>query len=280
VRRKDEAVVQPEADIAVPPRSSGWTSRVILGVAAFAIAAGATYTLAAQPRPLGVPVPPPPAPMFKVEVSATKDSSLIKRRLPSGWLARLALQPDGLPYLHDSYVSDKLGFAIRYPYGSENIQFGRDSFDKDGVDSEVNVRIDQPINAIKVSLPSTKLDKQLDFARQVLQQAEHSGAKVLDEPRDVQLPGGGFATIAYRRSGKGDDNVVHRIYCARVLKRVLIFDFFITPGYEKEGDRYAEKIMRSYEGGTLLGPVMEERAPAKADQSSADGKASSASAGT
>jgi hypothetical protein len=49
-------------------------------------------------------------------------------------------------------------------------------------------------------------------------------------------------------------------------KRVLVFDFFIRPETQAQGDRYAEKIMRTFEPGTMLGPALEKPAPIAASK--------------
>jgi hypothetical protein len=256
-RKKREQVASKEI---TTPKVQSWLTAIVAALAAAAVAFGATYVLATQPKPLGVPVPPPPAPLYKIAKEASNDSSVIHRELPVGWLGRLAPQPDGLPYLHEHYHSDKLGFDIRYPYGVENVIYGADTFLRDNVDSQAKVAIDQPLAAFKVSLPNNDGKTQLEYAKQLVEAALKAGAKPVESPREVQLPGGGFATFAYRRSDP-DNDYVHRIYCAVVSKRILIFDFFLRPETAAEGNRYTEKIMRSFQPGEMLSPAMEKPAP-------------------
>lgn len=238
------------------PRKASLVPAIAAGILACAIGGVSTYFYAAQSAPLGVPIPRPPRPHFTIQKSASQTSSVIRRQLPIGWIGRLAPQSDGLPYLHEHYHSEKLGFDISYPYGSENIQFGMDDFLKDAVDSQVNVKIDQPLGAIKVTVPSNEGKKQLDFARDLISEALKQGAKPVDQPREVVLPGGGFTTLAYRRTDP-ENNFVHRLYCAVAGKRILIFDFIIRPETASDGDRYADKIMRSFQPGEMIAPAME-----------------------
>jgi len=263
--KKQKAAPQVEAMPAHKP--APLIATAAFGMLAFLVAGSTTYLLASEPKPLGIPIPRPPRPIYTVTKGADANSSVIHRRLPIGWLGRLAPQPDGLPYLHEHHHSEKLGYDISYPYGTENIDFGMDSFQQDWVDSQATVKIDQPLVAVKVSFPANNSKKQLNYVKDLTDAALKQGAKPVDPPHEVKMPGAGFATVAYRRNDP-DNNYVHRLYCAGVGARVLIFDFFINPQTATDGDRYASKIMRSFEPGQIIGPSLEEpvqaATPAKA----------------
>jgi hypothetical protein len=235
---------------------------IIAGMIAAVAAAATTYSLAAQSKPLGVPVPSPPQPIFTVQKAADATSSVLHHRLPTGWLARLAPQPDGVPAMLQLSHNEMLGFDIAYPYGMENVIFGLDSFLKDSVVSQGTVRLEQPLAAVKISMPGNDGKKQLVFAKDLIDKALKEGAKPVDALHEVKLPGGGFVTLAYRRSDP-DNNFVHRLYLAAADKRILILDFFIHPETAADGELYAQKIMRTFKPGTLIGPAMEVPPPAE-----------------
>jgi hypothetical protein len=249
---------------AVPIRKQTWLAANLAGLAAFVSAGAATYVLAEQPTPLDAPVPRPPKPIFTLVTEAAA-VSFSERRMTKSWLPKLAPQPDGVPAMLQGYVSELLGFTIRYPFGSEVVVFGYDSFSKDSVDSQATVGMDQPLAAIKVTVPTNEGRTQLEYARKVLDEAAQSGAQPVEQPREAELPGGTFATIAYRRSD-ANNNYVHRIYFAAASKRIVIIDFMLRPEQADAGEKYVAKIMRSFEPGDVLGPAMEKPAKPQPDE--------------
>lgn len=244
------------------PSSPAYMVQGLAGIAALAAGTLAGYLWAAQPAPLGVPVPPPPQPMFKITPGATKESSLINRNLAKGWLTRLAPQPDGLPYLHSSYQSEKLQFKIRYPYGTQNIEFGAQDFAVDAVDSQAIVKIDQPLAAVKVSFPTKPREQgQEQFTADLLATLKEQGAEIKSAPAPARLPAGELVTCSYLRESP-DGKYVHRLYITSIGARALVFDFMLPPEDAEQGNAYAAKIMRTFDPGPILGPLLEGKASA------------------
>ncbi len=185
-------------------------------------------------------------------------------------MTRLAPQPDGVPPLLSTYYSEKLRFNVKYPYGAENVQYGPEEFAKDGVESQARVKIDQPLVAIKVTVHVKEKDQlQLAYANEFLGLAQAEDAEVRAEPSEVALDGGTFVTAAYVRQSD-DGKLVHRVYIAGLGSRALVFDFMLHPEDAELGEKYAEKIMRSFEPGAALGVVMEKAPPTEEDTAKAD----------
>lgn len=237
-----------------------WTRAVAAGVAACAIAAVATYALARQPQPLGMPVPVPPQPFFKVTDATAEEASYRKRIMNAGWLLRMAPQPDGVPYLYNEYESLNFQFKVRYPYGAENIQFPYEEFLKDNVESQATFKIDQPLAAVKVTLlPKERKQKQVEFLAALIAKLKQDGVKVLSDAAEIDLPGGTFVTCSYLRE-REEDSFVHRLYVANVQTRALVFDFSLRTDSVADGEKYARKIMNSFDPGKGLGALLEQPA--------------------
>jgi hypothetical protein len=267
-RKNKQSQIETAPPTPVRPRAN-WFSVVLAALVSAAIAGLTTYALAKQPIVLGAPLPPPPPPMFRILEGDASKCSLRKHVLSEAWLTRLAPQPDGFPPLTNHYYSEKLQFKIDYPYGAENVVYSIDDFMKDFVDSQALVKIDQPIAAIKVTVPSKdKKITQLQYIGDVLEKMEKEKATAHGKPEELKLPGGTFATASYLRNSS-DGNYVHRLYAASTGGRALIWDFLLRPENEQEGEKYARKIMRSFSPGPMVSKLM-EKPPAEEKKTDGD----------
>lgn len=230
---------------------------LLAGLLACTIAGAATYALARQPEPLGVPIPPPPAPIFTLFKDSPSQSSFRERRMHEAWATRMAPQPDGLPPLVYRYRSERFGFSALYPYGAENVQYNNADFLKDGVESQALVKVDQALAAIKVSLPPKESSQaQRLFAHDLLGRLTVDGAQLRSELATAKLPGATFETTAYYRE-TADGKYVHRLYIAGAGARALVFDFMLDPDDVEQGEKYADKIMHSFDPGVAFGALLE-----------------------
>jgi hypothetical protein len=238
-------------------RGGGWLGAAGAGLLAAAIAGYLAYGAFGQTAPLGVPIPPPPAPIFKATKAAKHDSSYLRRDLPEGWVAQFAPQPDGLPPLRRGFQSERLDYSVNYPFGCEVVVFPDEAFLKDGVDSQAQVTIDQPITAFKVTyVPRDKAKSTAQYAAELLLEMQNKTAQDTEQPQQVALPGATFTTLAYSRDA-GEGLLRHRLYLLGMPHATIVYDFMLKPEHADEGERMVQKIMDSFRPGARLSGRLE-----------------------
>lgn len=178
-----------------------------------------------------------------------KDTSLLRHKVNEAWLPSVAPQEDGAPPLIWGYTSVRAEFTIALPYGTEATSFPDDEFLKDDVEMQALLKLDQPLRAIKISMPARLKNERLEtYASRVRNELERSKAVFYPEQEPVNLSDYRFVRLEYHRFHDGAE-IAHCVFFGPLGPRVLAIDMLCAPEQRERCRPYFEKIIRSFRAG-------------------------------
>jgi hypothetical protein len=237
---------------------------------------GYLHHTTASPAPFGAPLPPIGT-LLNTEGIDFKHTDVLERRIPPPYVEFLAPQPDGTPPLKISYTSQRGGFSLRLPHGSETTQLDPQSFARDSVDALIQFHFNQPLQEVVVTLPGRKDgetvsefaarlrfeflrlgwepvdtgEKELDLPRYRFARLE----AVVHPPRAAQAGGG----TAAQADAAGDQQRIW--YVGPLGERLLVVEFSAKRENAELARNQAAKIMSSFSPSFDLAIAMLEEDP-------------------
>ncbi len=237
-------------DPALPQGSARLLLAGMLGAVLGLLAAFGVRSAVASPAPLGQPLPQLPAPIYFTDGVKVQDSSVLQKRIAPEMLHVLALQPDGCPPLRYPYPGEHADFKMSFPTGTESVIFDNESFLKDGIESQANVRYDQALKLVKISMPRRQSDKEsvTTYVSRITSELRRQGAQFNDHTERLDLPAYRFEHFEHQREANGRQ-LSNFTYVGPYGFHVIVIQFSTTPELHEACRPYVEKIMRSFEPG-------------------------------
>jgi hypothetical protein len=221
---------------------------VILAVVLAVALGGVLGFCYGKPRaPFGALLPPLPKPLFMIKDVEKGDNSVLERRAQGAMLKYLAPQPDGLPPFTGKYHSERGMFSLRMPVGADVVVFTEKSVSQDGIDSQIKLLWDQPVQAIQMTfVPRQGKASFPAMANSIYKQMENKQATGLEQPKSCTFNSFPFERILFTRKSEGSEMRQHAVYVGPFMSFVLTIDFMGKP--EAGGDflKQAEKFMATY----------------------------------
>lgn len=204
----------------------------------------------------------PVKPLLEYKRVTIENTSLLAGRVHDAWLPNLAPQDDGAPPLLWGFTSERADFSIRLPYGAETTTYRDEEFSTDAVEMQAIVRLDQPLRAVKISLPGRRAGETIEvYASRVRSELTQQQAVFYAEQDPVDLPAYRFVRLEYHRVHDGAD-IAHCVFAGPLGNRVLMIDMMCEPKHRLRCRPYFEKIIRSFSPGWLCKRAMLKEDPA------------------
>lgn len=225
---------------------------VVVGVAFMA------PRLYGDPAPLGVPLPPVSY-AYEVEGVGPDDTSVNEGLITENWLEFLAPQPDGSPPLRYKFDSSGAAFEIWHPLGVEAVVLPPEQQQATSTLAVAGVKLDQPLHAIKYSLPPRQEGESLaEFAARAQHDLELNGAQFFGEPGEYRITGYKFTTLEYERDSEDSGLLYHYLFIGPYGPRALVIDFSARPQHKEAALPYVKKIIGSFKPLPELKRLYEE----------------------
>lgn len=211
-----------------------------------------------DPAPLGVPLPPVKY-MFQTEGIGPNETSVNEKKVTANWLEFLAPQPDGSPPLRYQFDSSGADFEIWHPLGVEAVVLPPEQQQETSALAIATVKLDQPLYAIKYSLPRRQDGESLaQYAGRVKSGMEAKGAQFFGDMGEFKVTGYKFVTLEYQRETEDIGLLYHFLYIGPYGPNALVIDFSALPEHVDAARPYVKKIISSFKPKSELKRLYEE----------------------
>ncbi|MCC7477249.1 hypothetical protein IT575_02225 [bacterium] len=247
----------PGGEMPYSPATGRMLGMALLGAVLGIAASLAVRSAVASPAPLGQPLPRLSDPIYVSEGVKVSESSVLQKRIAPELLHVLALQPDGAPPLRYPYPSEHADFMMHFPTGTETVFFDNEAFLKDGIESQANVRYDQALKLVKISMPRRQSDKEKvsTFVSRITTDLRRQGAELYPNTERLDQPAYRFEHFEHKREVNGR-MLSNFTYVGPYGVHVIVIQFSTTPELHESCRPYVDKIMQSFEPGWVAKKAM------------------------